>query len=124
MVSALDALSLALLVGAGGVGAAVRSSLPRRMAIRWGLGGDPNGYAPRPLALAFLPALGVVVLASIRGLLTAGPASEPAAFGVVLAAFLSYVHGLVLAWNLGYRVNVTVALLPALLALGGATVVL
>ncbi|MFB6090186.1 MAG: DUF1648 domain-containing protein [Halobellus sp.] len=112
--SRLDALSVAVLVGAAAVGIALLPSLPERVAVHFGAGGSPDGYLWATLGVVLVPAIGLVALAAVRGLLPLGNGvPAPSWFGLALAGFLAYAHGLVLAWNLGFRVNVTLLVLPA-----------
>ncbi|MFA1611154.1 DUF1648 domain-containing protein [Halobellus rubicundus] len=112
--SRLDVLSAAVLVGAAVVGIALLPSLPDRIAVHFGAGGSPDNYLSAPLGVVLVPAIGLVTLAAVRGLLPLGnDVPPPPWFGLALAGFLAYVHGVVLAWNLGYRVNVTLLVLPA-----------
>ncbi|MFB6251899.1 MAG: DUF1648 domain-containing protein [Halobellus sp.] len=110
--SRLDALSVALHV-AGIAGVALLPSLPDRMAVRFGTGGAPNECMTAPLAVAFVPAIGLLTLGAVRGALPFGrDGPAPAIFGVALAAFLTSVHGVAIAWNLGIRLNVTLFVVP------------
>jgi hypothetical protein len=118
--SRLDALSVALLVGAAVAGVALLPSLPDRMAVRFGTGGAPNEYMAAPLAVALVPVVGLLALGAVRGVLPPGrDVPAPAWFGVALAAFLTYVHGVVIAWNLGIKLNVTLFVLPGVAVIVG-----
>lgn len=112
MVSVVDAAAYGVLVAAALVGAALYRRLPSPMAVHFGASGRPDGFAPRPVGVLAVPALGVGILA-LSDLTSSGDALSPAFF-LALAAFLAYVQGVVLAWNLGSRVNVAYAVLPAL----------
>ncbi|WP_435185245.1 DUF1648 domain-containing protein [Halobellus sp. EA9] len=112
--SRFDALSAAVLVGAAVVGIALLPSLPDRIAVHFGAGGSPDDYLSATLGVVLVPAIGLVALAAVRGLVSLGnDVPAPPWFGLALAGFLAYVHGVVLAWNLGYRINVTLLVLPA-----------
>ena len=112
--SRLDALSVALLVGAALAGLALLPSLPGRIAVHFGSGGAPDGYLAAPLGVVLVPVIGLLALGAVRGVVPLGrDVPAPSWFGLALAAFLAYVHGVVLAWNLGLAVNVTLFVLPA-----------
>jgi len=114
------------LVGAAALAsAAVYGDLPAEMAIHWGPAGDADGWASRPVGAFGLPAL----LAALAALLWSVPKFDPLGenyeafrptydwFVVAALAFLAYVHGIVLATNLGVDVSMTRALVPATAAL-------
>ena len=111
MASTFVTAAYAVLAVATVAGLLAYPSLPERMAVHFGLGGQPDGYAPRLFGVLVVPVLGLVVLEVMqRASTTADPI--PSTFLFALAAFLAYVHGVVLAWNLGYRFNVLYAILP------------
>jgi len=112
--SRLDVLSAALLVAAAVVGIALLPALPDRLAVHFGAGGSPDNFLSARLGVLLVPAIGLVVLAAVRGALPlGGDVPAPPWFGLAVAAFLAYVHVVVLAWNLGLGVNVTLFVLPA-----------
>ncbi|NHN40999.1 DUF1648 domain-containing protein [Halorubellus sp. JP-L1] len=103
--------------------------LPERTAIHWGPGGSPDDFASPAFAAAFVPALMVVVLALFEGLPRVDPLKENFeefagvydALVLATLGFLAGVHGLVLAFNLGYGVPMDVAVA---VGVGGLYVVL
>ncbi|SFR43258.1 DUF1648 domain-containing protein [Halogeometricum limi] len=111
MASTFVTAAYAVLAVATVAGLLAYPSLPERMAVHFGVGGQPDGYAPRLFGVLVVPVVGLVVLGVMQQVST--PADPiPDAFLLALAAFLAYVHGVVLAWNLGYRFNVLYAILP------------
>jgi len=116
---------LALVVLSIGAGLLAAPSLPARLSTHWNAAGQPDGTMARPVVLVGGPALvlGVVVLFEV--LPRIDPLGENiAAFrtsydlvAVATAAFLAYVYGLLLAWNLGYAFAIGQALAPAIGAL-------
>lgn len=100
-------------------------SLPETMATHWGTGGSVNDTMPRLWGAAFGP----LMVVFIAGVLYLAPRIDPRRrnieafrdvyewFVVGMAAFLAYVHGLVLAWNLGYEAPIGQALVPAIAVL-------
>lgn len=117
--------TVALVGGAGLASVAVYGDLPAEMAIHWGPTSDADGWASRPIGAFGLPAL----MAALAALLWSVPRFDPLGenyesfrptydwFVVAALAFLGYVHGLVLATNLGVDVSMPRALVPALAAL-------
>mgnify|MGYP000373739717 CR=1 FL=1 len=106
-----------LTVVAAAASALALPDLPARVAIHFDAGGTPDDYASRAFAAAFVPALMLGLLALFEGLVRVDPlrenirAAEGVYDGVVVAtlAFLAFVHGLVLAYNLGYEVSIAEA---------------
>lgn len=117
-----------LLVAAAGVASALAApELPAEMATHWNAAGEVDGRAPRVVGLAAMPALAALLL----GLFAALPRLDPrndytefrAAYDVLalsVVALVVYVHGVVLAVNLGVDAGVLQALAPAI---GGLYVV-
>lgn len=118
----VEAVALALIVGAFLAGVAVYGRLPSRMAIHFGASGRPDNYVARPLGVALAPAIGVAALAIARIAPRVDPTgADPralAASKLFLGGVIAYVQGLVLAWNLGYRLDVALAMAPVLVAAG------
>lgn len=98
--------------------------LPAEMAIHFDASGDPDGYVDRPLALASMPLLATGLVALFAAIPRVDPLGENIAefrgaydaLAVGTIALLAYVHGLVLAYNLGTEFDVTVAVAPAVAA--------
>jgi hypothetical protein len=113
-----DALSVGVLVLAAVVGLVSLPSLPERFAVHFGLGGDPDEFLSPLAGVVLLPAIGLATLAFVRGISdVVGGDEVPPAFGFLLSSFLAYVQVVVLAWNLGYAVNVAAVVLPGVLVL-------
>ncbi|RDI70676.1 DUF1648 domain-containing protein [Halopelagius longus] len=113
-----DALSVALLVGSAVAGLLLLPSLPDQFAIHFGTAGDPDSFTSPLVGVLLLPVIGLGSLLFVRGISSvAGSEDVPPAFGLLLSAFLAYVQGVVLAWNLGYPVDVGLAVLPGVLVL-------
>jgi uncharacterized membrane protein len=99
--------------------------MPAEMATHWNAAGEIDGRTPKALALALFPALSAGMLALFALLPRIDPLGENVAafreqydtFVVLLIAFLTYVHGLVLAANAGYVFGMVQALAPAIGAL-------
>ena len=103
--------------------AAVYNQLPVQMASHWGVNDQVNGTISRFWGAFLMPLLSLGLL----GLFLLIPGIDPhkaniaqfrGAFNlfiVLMTAFLTYVHGLTLAWNLGFTgFQMTTALLPAM----------
>jgi len=115
----LGLLIIVLLMSAAS--ALVYPMLPERIAIHWNAQGQADGYGSRLNAVGFLPLLTV----GIALLLLFLPALDPLktnlrcfrreynSFVLFFAGFMAYIHFLTLAWNLGWRVDMTRALAPA-----------
>lgn len=102
--------------------ALVYPRLPERMAVHFSAGGQPDGYLARPLAVALLPGVAATVLVLFKIV----PAIDPLGGNIerfqryydffvgFAAGILAYVHGLVLAYNVGYRFDMTTVVVPLL----------
>jgi hypothetical protein len=95
------------------VGLTLLPTLPDRFAVHFGTGG-PNSFVSPLVGVLLLPAVGVGTVVVVR-LTSEGRGTDgvAASYGLLLSSFFAYVQGVVLAWNLGYPVNVTLAVLPA-----------
>lgn len=88
-------------------------AMPETIASHWGFSGEPNGYAPKLLALFALP----VMTAAAVALLAAVPRIDPLganvrkfrrhydAFVAVVALFMLAVQAYVVLWNSGVQVS-------------------
>lgn len=96
--------------------------LPEQVAMHFGPEGQPDDYMAKPYALALLPALQLILLGVFAALPRLDPLGENIrefrraydAFVVLMIAFLGYVHGLVVLWNVGSGFSVLTALVPAI----------
>jgi uncharacterized membrane protein len=90
--------------------------LPAEMAIHFDASSTPDSFVSKPVGVLLGPTIGVAAILLVRrgGELGGGPthpAVEDAAVGF-LGVVVAYVQGLVLAWNVGLRFDVTVSVLP------------
>jgi len=88
-------------------------SLPDAMTTHWNAAGEPNGVSSKAFGVLFVPLLA----AALATLLFWLPEIDPIEAGfktfrkeydglvLMIVAFMSVVHGMVLAWNLGTRVD-------------------
>ncbi|VVB98293.1 SdpI/YhfL protein family protein [uncultured archaeon] len=115
-----------LVVAVFAAGAYFYPQLPQNMAVHWGLEGSANGYMEKGIAAAFmLPALMLVLLALFFAIPFIDPLKqnykdfkkEYNGLALLLTAFLGYVYALSLAYNLGYKLDMTQLLAPGLAAL-------
>ena len=94
--------------------------MSERVAIHWGLSGDADGYGSRFLGLFLIPIFSVLFLPFMLAL----PRLDPSrgierfrggfdwfVFGFM--AYMAYVYGLSVAWNLGWRFSFMRMLAPA-----------
>ena len=102
---------------------AVYNQLPAQMASHWGMNDQVNGTISRFWGAFLMPLVSLGML----GLFLLIPAIDPLKanisqfrgvfnlFILLMVAFLTYLHGLTLAWNLGYTgFQMSMALLPAM----------
>ncbi len=116
-------LSVFLIVIASVVSAIVYPYLPERVASHWTTANQVDGYMPRfwgafLMPLVWLGLLALFLLLPRTDPLKANVEKFRGAFNGFIAsmmAFMLYVHGLTLAWNLGYeQFDMGAALLPPL----------
>lgn len=102
--------------------AVVYPRLPETMVTHWGVQGQPNGWMSRFWGVAIAPLMMVALYLLFWAIPSIDPLKENIAafrplynlFVVGVMVFLAYVHGLSLAWNLGWQVDIGSALLPVL----------
>lgn len=114
-----DVVAVGLVAAAAVVGLVLWPSLPDQMAIHWS-GSQPDSYVSKPVAVFGVPALGVAAVALVRlapESLTNTPGGEAVSV-LFLGAVLAWMQGLVYAWNLGYRFDVELAVVPVLVGAG------
>jgi uncharacterized membrane protein len=99
--------------------------MPERVASHWNAQGQVNGYSGRLSGVALMPLITIALVLLLHFL----PMIDPLKANVlkfrpqyniiivVLATYMTYLHILTLANNLGFRVNMTVGLVPAFAAL-------
>lgn len=116
-------LSVVLIAIAVVVSVAVYNQLPEQVASHWNAAGQVDGYTSRFWGAFLMPLVSVGMLVLFLVIphidpLKANVEKFRSAFNgfiAVIVAFMLYVHGLTLAWNLGYnRFDMGAALLPAL----------
>ena len=97
-------------------------SLPMQMAMHWGVSGKANGGMPRLVGILFMPVLTLLLTAFLFFLPRMDPLGKNVKlfqeeyewFLVLFAAFFTYVHALILVWNMGIPFSFTRWLMPAL----------
>ncbi len=103
------------------VGIFLYPRMPERVAIHWGLSGNADGYGSKFLGLFLIPIVSVVILPLFLVL----PRIDPSRgiqrfregydwFVLGFVAFMAYIHGVTMAWNLGLRLDMMRMLAPAL----------
>lgn len=116
-----DIVASGLLVAAALVGVAFWESLPAEMAIHFDASGTPDSVVSRPVGVVLAPAIGLAAIAFTRLSIRADPSSDPVigrAAIYFVGGIVSYVHLLVIAYNLDYRFSMTAALGPVFVAAG------
>ncbi|WP_226011798.1 DUF1648 domain-containing protein [Halomicrobium salinisoli] len=110
--------SLALVALTALAGVAVWPRLPAEMAIHFSASGTPDSYVSKAVGVALVPAIMLATLLLIEGAMRVDPPADSRtadAVTVATMAFVAAVHGLVLAWNLGYAVDFGLVLVGTLL---------
>jgi hypothetical protein len=113
----MDAFAYAVIGLAVLAGVVLWPRLPAEMAVHFDASSTPDSFVPRPVGVLLAPTVGVAAILLVRrGGDLGGPTHpdvEDAAVGF-LGVVIGYVHALVLAWNIGFRFDVTVSVLPVL----------
>lgn len=115
-------VSLIVILAATIVSVVVYPQLPEMAASHWDVNGQVNGYLPRFWAAFLMPLMSIGLLF----LLLAVPSIDPLkaniakfrnyynAFVMFVIVFMLIIHGITLAWNLGYdQFNIGNAIVPA-----------
>jgi uncharacterized membrane protein len=95
--------------------------MPERVAIHWGLSGEADGYGSRFMGLFLIPVISLLFLPLMMVL----PRLDPSGgierfrggydwFMFGFLAYMAYIQGLTLAWNLGWRFSFMRMLAPAM----------
>jgi uncharacterized membrane protein len=103
--------------------------LPDRVASHWDASGNVNGYQTRAAFMWTLPILMLVTAILLLFLPLIDPLKASFlpvrgtyyAFVIGLMVFLLYIHGLTIAYNLGYHLNLFTWMMPAMAGLMFAT---
>ncbi len=116
-------LVLLMIAGAAIAGLLLWNQLPEQMPSHWNIYDEVDGYMPKAWGVFLMP----LVTLSLFGLFLVVPNIDPNKaniaefresfnlFIVLFVAFMLYVHGLILAWGLGYTsFKFDNALLPAM----------
>ncbi len=111
-----------LILVAIGSGTLFYDQLPEQMATHFNIAGEADSFTPRPFALFFIPLL-ITLLSSVLLFL---PRIDPfkenvekfrSHYNLVLLAiitFITYIHVLVVVWNMGYEFAMSRAIVPPL----------
>jgi uncharacterized membrane protein len=100
-------------------------ALPEQMTTQWNAAGAADGTMSKPAVLVGGPSLVLGIVLLFESIPRIDPLAENIdsfqtaydAAAILVAGFLAYVHGFVVAWNLGYEISVQQALSPALAVL-------
>lgn len=127
-----DAVAVLLLLVTAGAAALVYPSLPEQFAVHFDASGTPDSFYGKTLGVAILPAVGVGIYVLFRVLPHIDPRGEnirafQGAYDAILLlvlAFLAYLQGLLLAYNLGVEYPQNAAVLGGVGVLFGGIGVL
>jgi|AntRauMinimDraft_4_1070384.scaffolds.fasta_scaffold00019_52 uncharacterized membrane protein len=115
----VNAVAVGLMAVAALAGLVLWPSLPDQMAIHWS-GSEPDSYVAKPVGVFGLFAVGVATVAFVR-LAPDSVKSSPGGDGpavLFVGVVVAWVQGIVYAWNLGYRFDVGLAVVPVLVGAG------
>jgi uncharacterized membrane protein len=104
-------------------GAMLWNQLPEQMASHWDINDEVNGFIPKFWGVFLMPLITLAMLGLFLVLPGIDPLKENVAqfresfnfFIALISAFMLYIHGLTLAWSLGYQnFKMSAAMLPFL----------
>ncbi|MFC5365920.1 DUF1648 domain-containing protein [Salinirubrum litoreum] len=113
-----DLLSVALVAGTLVVGLVLLPTLPPTVAVHFSASGTPDNYVPRLVGVVSVPAIMVGVLGVLKVAERVDTPNDPRTMPTVTVAtmgLLAGAHLLVLGWNLGYAVPMSVVVGGAVL---------
>jgi len=105
-----DWLSVGIVIAVTAVGVVLLPDLLPAVAIHFSASGTPDNYVPRLLTVVFVPFVMLATVAIVRGAARLDPPNDPRSMDVVVVGtttLLGAIHLVVLGWNLGYRVPMT-----------------
>jgi uncharacterized membrane protein len=115
-------ISLIAILAATVASAAIYPRMPEMAASHWNAAGQVDGYMPRFWAAFLMPMVSVGLLLLFLVIPSLDPLKANIAkfrsyynsFIALIIVFMLFIHGVTLAWNLGYdQFNMSVAILPA-----------
>ncbi|HXD11530.1 MAG TPA: SdpI family protein [Anaerolineales bacterium] len=114
---------LLLLIAATAAGLYLWNRLPDQMASHWDINDQVNGYMPKIWGVFLMPLISLGMFALFLAVPVIDPLKANIAkfreafnlFIVLIVAFMLYIHGLTLAWSLGYTdFKMSTSMLPAM----------
>lgn len=123
--SKIEKFTLFLIAMSFGVAIYLYPQMPETMASHWNAAGEVDGYMSKFAALFMMPAMALVLF----GLFLIVPKIDPLKnniakfrsyfdiFILLFEIFLLYIYLLTIVWSLGWRFDMTAAMMPALAVL-------
>ena len=114
-------ISIILIASAGVAGAVLWNQLPEQMASHWDINDQVNGTMSKFWGVFMMPLIALGLMALFLAIPNIDPLKANIAqfresfnlFIVLIIAFILYVHGLTLAWSLGFtNFKMSTAMLP------------
>jgi uncharacterized membrane protein len=104
------------------IGAYFYPSMPDKMASHWNMEGEVNGYISRFWGLFLLPLMSLALLLLFITIPKIDPLKKNIStfrkyfdmFVLMIMIFLFYTYSLTIIWNLGFRFDFSMVLIPAL----------
>jgi uncharacterized membrane protein len=116
-------LVLLMILAAAAAGLVLWNQLPEQMASHWNINDEVDGYMPKVWGVFMMPLITLAMFALFLVLPSIDPLKANIArfrgafnlFIVLIVAFMLYIHGLTLAWSLGYiNFKMSTSMLPAM----------
>jgi uncharacterized membrane protein len=104
------------------VGILLYPQMPDRMASHWGAGGEVDGYMSKFWGLFLMPIIVTIMVLLFIFLPKIDPLKKNMekfrpyyeGFILIMVVFLTYIYGLTIAWNMNYRFDMTLMIVPAM----------
>ncbi|MDP2704898.1 MAG: DUF1648 domain-containing protein [Patescibacteria group bacterium] len=119
--STVNGIIIFLIFATVGAGIIAYPSLPPEVASHWDVNGEVNGYMQKFWGVFLVP----MIMAGLFIFYLIIPTIDPyranietfrkqySLIWLIVFGFLSYIFGLTLAWNVGYRFDFTIFIIPA-----------
>jgi uncharacterized membrane protein len=96
-------------------------SMPARMVVHWNINGEANGYGSRFMGLYLLPLMQIILLPFFMVLPRIDPKhgidkfrEEYDWFIIGFVGFMTFINGISIMWNLGWRFDFTQVIAPVI----------
>ena len=120
-VQLLAVIALILIVSFG-LSIASYNILPEKLITHWNAQGEPNGYMGKDIGLFLMPVIGLIIAIVLFVVPKIDPLKKNIQsfikyynmFILIILGFFLYIHAITITANLGYNINITQLISPAI----------